>query len=278
MTDEPLDPEPDRQPDFDIDSRVTRPARLYNFLVGGDANFSVDRKTAEAVAEGMPGGLETIRTAVQAIGDFLGRVVRYLVEEAGARQLLYVGTSVPAKDQIHRLAHEVAPDTRVVYVGNDPVVMARAHELRQGTGEGATAYVHGTLKDPERIWGQAAQTLDPRRPVAILIPTTLCLVADEAKPHAITRWLVDAAAPGSHLMVAHPIGDLPAEGRRQPSELLNEAMSERYTLRTPDEVARFFDGLDLVDPGLVPIDRWRPAGGSPTSDPYPMLGGVGLKP
>lgn len=276
--DKPPTPEQQSRPVFDIDGRVTRPARLYNYLVGGDANFSVDRRTAESVAEGMPGGLDTIRTAVKAIGDFLARVVRYLVEEAGARQLLYVGTSVPAKDQIHLIAQRVAPDTRVVYVGNDPVVMALAHTLQPGTAEGATAYVHGTLREPERIWDQATQTLDASRPVAILIPTTLCLVPDEAQPHAITRWLVDVAPAGSHLMVAHPIGDMPAEGRTKPSERLNEALSERYTLRTPDEVTRFFGGLDLVDPGLVPIDRWRPAKGTPTGDPYPMLGAVGLKP
>jgi hypothetical protein len=278
VTDRPSNPQQPSRPGFDVDSRVTRPARLYNYLVGGDANFSVDRKTAESVAEGMPGGLDTVRTAVKAIGDFLARTVRYLVEEAGARQLLYVGTSVPAKDQIHLIAHRVAPDTRVVYVGNDPVVMAMAHTLRQGAAEGTTAYVQGTLRAPERIWEQSTQTLDPSRPVAILIPSTLCLVPDEAQPHAITRWLVDVAPAGSHLVVAHPIGDMPAEGRRKPSERLNEALQERYTLRTPDEVARFFDGLDIVEPGLVPIDRWRPDGGTPTGDPYPMLGAVGLKP
>lgn len=278
MTDEPPNPEQSGRPDFDIDSRVSRPARLYNYLVGGSGHFSVDRKTAEAVAEGMPGGLDTIRDAVKAVGDFVARVVQYLTAEADARQLLYVGTSVPAEDQIHLIAHKVAPDARVVYVGNDPVVMALAHELRQDTDEGTTAYVHGTLRAPEQIWEQAAQTLDPRRPVAILIPTTLCLVPDEAQPHAITRYLLDVAPSGSHLMVAHPIADMPAEGRRTLSERLNEAMSGRYTMRTPDEVARFFDGLDLVDPGLVPINRWRPADGTPPGDPYPMLGAVGLKP
>jgi S-adenosyl methyltransferase len=278
MTDEPHNPEERSRPTFEIDSRVARPARIYNYLVGGDANFSVDRKTAETVAEGMPGGIDTIRTAVQAIGDFLGRVVHYLVEEAGARQLLYVGTSVPAKDQIHLIAHAVDPETRVVYVGNDPVVMAHAHRLRD-TATGPTAYVHGTMRAPKQFWEEATKTLDADRPVAILIPTTLCLVPDDADPHAITRWLVDAAVPGSHLMVAHPTGDMPAEGRRKPSERLNDAMSGRYTLRTPDEVARFFDGLDLVDPGLVPIDHWRRSTGDPpTGGPYPMLGAVGLKP
>jgi S-adenosyl methyltransferase len=278
VTDDPLDPEQHNRPDFDVDSRVARPARIYNYLVGGDANFSVDRKTAESVAEGMPGGIDTIRTAVKAIGDFLARVVQYLVEDAGARQLLYVGTSVPAKDQIHLIAQKMAPDTRVVYVGNDPVVMAMAHTLQQGTAEGATAYVHGTLRSPERFWEQATETLDPSQPVAVLIPTTLCLVPDEAEPHKITRWLLDAVPSGSHLVVAHPTGDLPAKGRKTPSERLNEALPERYTMRTPEEVARFFDGLDLVDPGLVPIDRWRPTEGPLQVEPYPMLGGVGLKP
>jgi S-adenosyl methyltransferase len=279
VTDNPENPDDHRRPDFDIDTRVASPARLYNFLAGGKGNFDVDRKTAEQVADGMPGGLDTIRAAVHALGDFTARAVRYLVEEADTRQFLYVGMPVPVGDPVHRIAQRVAPDARVVYVGNDPVVMAFAHRLKEGSPEGAANYVHGTLRAPDLIWQDAAETLDLALPVAILIPMTLCLVPDQAEPHAITAKLLDAVPSGSHLMLAHPTGDLPAEGRLTMSERLNEALPASYTVRTVEEVTRFFDGLDLVDPGLVRIDRWRPdASGPELVNPFPMDGAVGTKP
>lgn len=279
MTDDPSHPEHHRRPDFEIDTRVSSPARLYNFLAGGEGNFDVDRETAEQVAAPMSGGLDMIRAAVQALGDFTARAVRYLVGEAEARQFLYVGMPVPVGDPVHRIAQRVARDARVVYVGNDPVVMAFAHRLRKSTAEGAANYVHGTLRSPDLIWEEAAKTLDLSRPVAVLIPMTLCLVPDEADPHALTRQLLDAVPSGSQLMLAHPTGDRATEGHLTAGERLNDALPASYTLRTVEQVARFFDGFDLVDPGLVRIDHWRPdPGAQEMDDPFPLDGAVGTKP
>lgn len=265
--------------DLDIDFRITRPARLYNFLDGGDGNFDVDQRAAEYVADGMEGGLDTIMAAVRAVGDFTARVVRYLVEEAGVRQLLYVGVPVPAGDKVHRIAQRAASDARVVYVGNDATVMAHAHILQRSTEDGAAAYVHGSLRDPDDIWERATRTLDPSEPVAILLPATLCLVPDQANPHGIVQQLVGATAPGSHLMIGHVTDDIPSEGRLTASERLNESLPEQYTVRSLAEVTRFFDGLDLVEPGLVPIDQWRPDPDTPRlAVPLPLHGALALKP
>jgi S-adenosyl methyltransferase len=278
MTDNPSSPDEGRHVNFEIDTSVSSPARLFNYLAGGVANFAVDRDVAEEVAAGMPGGLDTIRAAVRTVGDFTLRAVRYLVEEAGVRQVLYIGTPVPAGREVHDVAQETAPDARVVYVGNDAVVLAHAHTLR-GTPEGATAYVHGTLRAPDEIWERACQTLDPSQPVAILVPVTLCLVPDDADPYGIMARLVDATAPGSYLAIAHVAGDVPTEGLTTAAERLRHAMPAPYVVRSATEVARFFAGLDLVDPGLVKIDAWHPApdAPSPVLD-LPMYVGVARKP
>lgn len=296
-------PSPEDRPPvpFEVDTRVPRPARLYNYLAGGSENFTVDRETAERVAAGIPGGLDTIRAAVRSVGDFTNRVVRYLVDETGIRQLLYIGTPVPAGRQVHEVAQQAAPDTRVVYVGNDPVVLAHAHILKRSTPEGATAYIHGTLRAPEEIWAQATRTLDPSRPVAILVPVTLCLVPNRADPHGLVARLLDAVPPGSYLMVAHTSGDIPTEGQgggdgggdrdgdgkagataapaTTASQRLDEALPEQYVFRTPAEITRFFHGLDLVDPGLVPIYDWRPSPDTVApAQPFPMHGALARRP
>jgi S-adenosyl methyltransferase len=278
VTDQPPSSDNKRSPDFEIDTRVTRPARLFNYLAGGAGNFTVDREVAEHVAEGMPGGLDTIRAAVRSVAEFTLRAVGYLVEEAGVRQLLYVGTPVPAGREVHEVAQQAAPDTRVVYVGNDPVVLAHAHTLQRGTPEGATAYVHGSLRAPEEIWEQAKETLDLSRPIAVLVPVTLHLVPDEADPYGIMTRLLDAVPSGSYLMISHATSDIPTEGVTTASERLREALPEEYVVRSSAEIARFFDGLDLVDPGLVQIDAWRPPPVTPTPDlVLPLYGAVGRK-
>lgn len=293
VTEEPAAPDNRRPVDFEIDTTVTSPARLYNYLAGGEGNFSVDRETAEQVAARVPGGLDTIRIAVQSVSDFTRRTVLYLVEEAGVRQFLCIGTPVPAGGEVHEIAQRVAPDTRVVYVGNDPVVLAHAHTLKRSTPEGATAYVHGTLHDPDALWAAATETLDPTRPVGILVPVTLCLVPDEADPHGILRRLLDAVPSGSYLMIAQTSGDYGGEGAEgegegdagpgarpmTAGEQLRAAIPAQYVVRDPAEIARFFDGLELVEPGLVPINAWRPTSDppSPTLD-FPMHAAVGRKP
>jgi hypothetical protein len=281
VTDNPEDPDHHRRPDFDIDTRVASPARLYNFLAGGKRNFDVDRKTAEQVADGMPGGLDTIRAAVHALGDFTARAVRYLVEDAGTRQFLYVGMPVPVGDPVHRIAQRVAPEARVVYVGNDPVVLANARVLLKTDPEGATAYVDGDISDPEGILAQVPATLDLARPIAVLFVGILNHVSDDDHPYTHVARLVDAVSPGSHLVVSHVTGEVMTEEVTSAVKLLNEQPGFVLVPRTRDEVSRFFTGLELVEPGLVLIDRWRPDGGAPASPegwPAPFYGAVGRKP
>jgi hypothetical protein len=278
VTDQPSSPD-DRGPgDFGIDTHVTRPARLHNYLAGGDGNFAVDREAAEKIAASLPDGVDTIRAAVESLGNFTERTVRYLVEEGGIRQLLYVGTPVPAGREVHDIAQHIAPDARVVYVGNDPVVLAHAHRLRRGTPEGATTYVQGTLRAPEKIWEQAGKTLDLSRPVGVMLPETLCLVRDEADPYEMVARLLEAVPSGSYLVVAHPTTDFATESFATPNERLGELLPQPYVARTHAEVARFLEGLDLVEPGLVPIDDWRPPADAPSPRMVmPMYVAVGQK-
>ena len=242
---------------FEIDTTAANPARLLNFLAGGDDNFSVDRVMADYLTEVVPGGLEVARANVQATVDFTVRAVRYLVE-AGIRQFLVVGAPIPTDDDVHTVAQRLAPESRVVYIGNDSVVLAHAHELRRSTTAGATVYVHGDLHDPEAILGTVRETFDLARPVAVLWLGTLNLVPDERAPYGIVAQLMEPMPSGSHLVVAHTSDDVPAEWVAVVAERLSKALGATWVVRSRPEILRFFTGLDLVDPGLVQIDQWRP--------------------
>lgn len=269
VNDQPSSPD-DHQPTvLEIDTRVSRPARLYNYLAGGDGNFAVDREAAEKLAASLPEGMDTVRAAIQSLAGFTERAVRHVVVEAGVDQLLYVGMPVPTGREVHEIAQGFCPSARVVYVGNDPVVLAHAHRLRRSTPEGATAYVQGSLREPASIWADAGQTLDLSRPVAVLIPLTLCFVPDEAEPHRVMASLLDPVPSGSHLVITHPTMDIPTAGMDEATARLAEALEEPYVVRSRDDIARFLDGLDLVPPGLVQIDSWRPP--TPTPPPSPLL-------
>lgn len=252
---------------FEIDPSVARSVRLHNYFVGGDGNFSSDRDAARHVTEEIPGGLETAHTDVLALGAFVVRAVRYLAEDAGLRQFLHIGTTVPAENEVHEVAQAVAPDARVVYVGHDPVVLAHAHELRATKSpQGAVAYVHGTVYDPQRILDDAAVTLDLTEPVAIVLVTTLNFIPDERDPQGIVAHLLQGVPSGSHLVVVHVASDIPAEGAAEAFKRLNETLREGFVVRSQAEISRFFAGLELVSPGLVPLDLWR----RPAGDPAPQ--------
>jgi S-adenosyl methyltransferase len=269
VNDQPFSPD-DHQPTvLEIDTRVSRPARLYNYLAGGDGNFAVDREAAEKLAASLPEGMDTVRAAVQSLGGFTERVVRHLVAEAGVDQLLYVGMPVPTGREVHEIAQGFSASARVVYVGNDPVVLAHAHTLKRSAPEGATAYVQGSLREPAAIWAEAGRTFDLSRPVAVLIPLTLCFVPDEAEPHRVMASLLDPVPSGSHLAITHPTTDIPTAGMDEATARLAEALEEPYVVRSREDIMRFLDGLDLVPPGLVQIDSWRPP--SPAPPPPPLL-------
>lgn len=282
MTDPPSHPTDMESDPFAIDTTVAHPARVENVLDGGDDNFTVDREVVELIGEALPGGVDTARVSVKALGKFVGRAVHYLTSEVGIRQFLVVGVGIPKPKNVHEVAQQAAPDARFVYVGNDPVVLAHAHNLRSSTPEGVTAYVHGSLREPQPIVQHAAETLDFTRPIAVVLPTTLNFVPDDADPHDLLARLMKAVPSGSYLVIAHASYDIEAEGMAEAAEQLSRTLSEVWVIRGQPEIARFFDGFDLVKPGLVQIDEWLPRGDGEaipvTGRTTPIFGAVAHKP
>jgi hypothetical protein len=271
----------DQPPEIEIDTTVADPARVHNFLAGGDGHFAVDREAVNQAATILPGGVETAQRAVHSIVDFQSRVIRYVAAEAGIRQFMKLGTAVPVVEDVHEVAQAAASDSRVVYVGNDPLALAHAHSLRRVRPEGSAAYIHASLTDTEAVIRQASETLDFDRPVALLLPATLNFVPDDRDPYGIVSRLVDAVASGSYLALTHTSHEIRSERMREAAERFTKLLGPQYVVRPRDEIIRFFTGLDLIEPGLVQIDQWRP---DPTNDadenprPAPIYGGVGRKP
>jgi hypothetical protein len=266
---------------FTIDTSVATPARVLDYLAGGDSNFESDRRLADSLGDTLPGGVDTARAAVRALSSFVTRAVRHLALEEGIGQFLNIGSAIPTARKIHEVAQQAAPSSRFVYVGDDPVVLAHAHSLRDSAPGGASAYVHGDVRDPEEIVRQAAETLDLTRPVAVMLVTTLNFVPDADDPAGIVGRLLRDLPPGSCLTIAHASHDFGAEGMIETAERLDEALSQTYVLRSRAEITRFFDGLDLVEPGLVQIDRWRPDSDRPVvpaGRPTPIYVAVGCTP
>jgi hypothetical protein len=265
---------------IEVDGSTARPARVYDYVLGGKDNFAADRQVAEyaSAAEGDT-GIDHARAAVKADREFLVRAVRYLVAEAGIRQILDIGTGIPHQDNIHEIAQRIAPESRIVYVDDDAVVLAHAHRLRRSAAEGATAYVDTDLHDPGAILRRAAATLDMTQPVAVTLFGTLHHVCDEDGPHRLVRRFVDAVPPGSYLAVSHLTNDVLTESVNEAAKRINESGTGfRLEVRGRADILAFFDGLELVEPGLVPADEWRP---DPTftADAWevPYYAGVGRK-
>ena len=236
-----------------IDTSVAHPARVYDYWLGGKDNFAADREAAERVLAATPG----LRFRVQANRAFLARAVRYLAGEAGIRQFLDIGTGIPAANNTHEVAQSVAPDSRVVYVDNDPIVLVHARALLASSPQGSTQYVEGDLRDSGPILNAAAATLDFAQPVALMLLGIMHLISDSEEPYRIVAALMDALPSGSYLALSHPAIDInPAQAEAQ--RRYNERVSTPQTLRTRGEVARFFDGLELVPPGLSYVHAWRP--------------------
>jgi hypothetical protein len=256
-----------------IDTSVAHPARVYDYWLGGTTNFPADQEAAERVLAATPG----LRERVRANRAFLARAVRYLAAEAGIRQFLDIGTGIPAVNNTHEVAQSAAPDARVVYADNDPIVLAHAQKLVSGSAEGATKYVQGDLRDGAAILESAAGTLDLTRPVALVLMGVLHLISDQEDPYQIVRDLMAALPPGSYLALSHPALDIhpgQAEAQRQ----YNARVATAQTLRTQAEVRRLFDGLELIPPGLVYVHAWRPDPGDITPpDGVSAWGGIARK-
>ncbi|MBU2666944.1 SAM-dependent methyltransferase [Actinoplanes bogorensis] len=226
-----------------FDTSVPHPARRYDYWLGGKDNFAADRESGDAIAAQFPG----IRTAVVENRRFLRRAVRMLAADEGVRQFLDIGTGLPTAGN----THEIAPEARVVYVDNDPLVLTHARALLTG----ATSYIDADLRDPATILEQARETLDFERPIAVMLLAVLHFVPDEDDPYAKVRSFAEALAPGSFVAISHASGDW------LPPEVVASITSGRHgtgRLRSRAEVTRFFDGLDLLPPGVVPLPDWRP--------------------
>jgi hypothetical protein len=262
---------PAERPAFD--TSVAHIARVYDYWLGGKDNFAADRAAAEQAIAAYP----DIVFSVRANRAFLARVVRYLAGEAGIRQFLDIGTGIPASNNTHEVAQSVAPESRVVYVDNDPIVLAHARALLTSGPQGATSYLDADLRDTGQVLSAAAEMLDFSRPVAVMLMAILQHVDNAEDPYAIVATLVGALSPGSYLALSHPASDIEAEAQGKLAERLNQTMAEKVTMRDRAQVARFFDGLELVEPGLVRVPEWRPASELEAKSPAGLWGGVGRK-
>ncbi|MFG3505886.1 SAM-dependent methyltransferase [Streptomyces sp. NPDC047821] len=272
---------PDRDPESvsaaDIHARIdtSKPhsARFWNYFVGGKDYYEVDRELGDQIKAIFPGLVDVARTS----RHFLGRAVRHLAGEQGVRQFLDIGTGLPTGDNTHEVAQRVAPDTRIVYVDNDPLVLAHARALLTSTPEGRTAYVDADMYDPDTILEAASATLDLSRPVALMILNTLGHVADYDVARSMITRLMAGLPSGSHLTICD--GTATSDGMIAASEAYNKSDAVPYYVRSVQDITGFFDGLDLVAPGVVPVTDWRPDPTTPRpTTPVDAYGGVGRKP
>jgi hypothetical protein len=239
----------------DVDTSVAHIARVYDYWLGGKDNFIPDREAGDEAIAAYP----QLVSSVRANRAFLTRTVRYLTAEVGIRQFLDIGTGIPSASNTHEVAQGIAPETRVVYADNDPMVLAHARALLRGTQEGRTAYLDADVRDPDAILRAAAGVLDFSQPVAVMLVAVLHFVSDDEHPGEIVSRLMADLPPGSSLTISHVPSDMHATAMKAMGDRLNRLLAQRSTYRSREEVTRFFDGLDLVPPGVVPIQEWLPA-------------------
>ena len=263
-------------PPPEFNAGVPHPARVYDYWLGGKDNYAADRVLGDAIIAAMP----STRPAARANRAFLGRAVRYLAAEAGIRQFLDIGTGIPAAGNTHEVAQDAAPESRIVYVDNDPIVMAHARALMTSHAAGATAFIQADLREPGRILAdpELRATLDLGKPVALMLVAVLHFLTEAENPRGIVTELVSALPSGSYLAISHLTADFDPD-----SAAVAQAAGQRsgvtYVPRGNAEIAAFFTGLGLVDPGVVPLLAWRPDDGTP-DDPLAVrsYAAMGRKP
>ncbi|AZP15313.1 SAM-dependent methyltransferase [Streptomyces aquilus] len=271
MTDPVTAPEPAEH--HKIDTSVPHSARIWNYWLGGKDNYPVDEEAGDAYTAVFPG----IVTIARSSRAFLRRNITYLVSEAGIRQFLDVGTGLPTAQNTHEVAQSIVPEARIVYVDNDPMVLAHARALLYSTHEGATAYIDADVTDPDRILADAAKTLDFDRPTGLILSNILGHVADLDQARSIVTRLMSALPSGSYLSIN--------DGSRgidpvfeQAQDAYNSSGAVPYNLRTVDEITAFFDGLELIEPAVVSVTQWRPEPGTATPEVVAEHGGLARKP
>jgi hypothetical protein len=244
---------------FEIDTTVAHPARRYNYFLGGKDNFEADRISGDDAIANFP----TIEIAAIENRRFLRRAVSFLVKEAGIRQFLDIGTGIPSADNVHEVAQSIAPDARVVYADNDPIVLAHARRLLATAPGGATAYIHADVREPAAILDhlELRWTIDLHRPTALMLLSVAHFVMDADDPYGHIAKLTAALAPGSYLVMSHATLDFMSAAGHNAVDDWHERERDRtrdpFRPRTKAEFARFFEGMELVAPGITPVSEWR---------------------
>jgi O-methyltransferase involved in polyketide biosynthesis len=260
---------------YGFDARVAHPARVYDYWLGGKDNFEADRIAGEETIAAYP----AIRASARANRAFLARSVSYLAAEAGIRQFLDLGTGLPTASNTHEVAQSIAPESRVVYVDNDPLVLSHARALLTSSPEGVTAYLDADLRDTDQILEQAAATLDFGRPVGIMLLAILHYIPDLDEARRIVARLLSAVPSGSYVTISHAASDISPEAMAEMIRRMNQHLAEgNHVGRTREVVATFFDGLDLLEPGVVKVTEWRPRSEADAEGPTSLWGGVARTP
>ncbi|MFF0746772.1 SAM-dependent methyltransferase [Streptomyces sp. NPDC004111] len=256
-----------------IDTSVPHSARIWNYWLGGKDNYPVDEAAGDAYSAVYPG----ITTIARSSRAFLHRTLTHLVNEAGIRQFLDVGTGLPTEDNTHEVAQRLAPESKIMYVDNDPTVLAHARALLTSTPEGTTAYLDADLADPDRILEAAARTLDLTRPTALILSNILGHVADYGQARTVVTRLMAALPPGSYLSLNDGSRGVDADYERA-QDAYNASGAAPYFLRPVEQIAAYFEGLELLDPGVVSVPLWRPHAGGPVPAQIGEHGGLARKP
>ncbi|MDO3700211.1 SAM-dependent methyltransferase [Micromonospora sp. C28SCA-DRY-2] len=256
-----------------IDTSVPHSARIWNYWLGGKDNFAVDRAAGDQYRQVFPGVVDVARASRQ----FLVRTITFLAGEAGIRQFLDVGTGLPTANNTHEVAQRIAPDARIVYVDNDPLVLVHARALLVGTPEGRTAYIDANLHDPAAVIAEAGKTLDFQQPIGLILSGVMGHVPDYETARSLTRQLLAPLPSGSYLSLNDGTSLISPEMQKAQDDY-NDTGATPYTLRSPDQIAGFFEGLELVEPGVVPCPQWRPDDKVDTPADIDAFGGVGRKP
>jgi len=261
----------------EIDTSVAHSARVYDYVLGGKDNYPPDREAAEQMLGGWPG----LRNSMRQNRKFMHRAVRYLAAERGIRQFLDIGTGIPTAPNLHQIAQEVAPESRIVYVDNDPIVLAHAQARLNGSPEGRIAYVHADLRDSEKVLAspELRAVFEPDEPVALSIVAVLQLFTDDQEVHDLIKRYIQPLPPGSFLVLSTVTADANPQGVGA-AVAASRAHGMPARDRTMAEVAALFDGLELIEPGVVLVHRWRPdqdVGVEVRDEDVSMCGGIAVK-
>ncbi|HEX6197341.1 MAG TPA: SAM-dependent methyltransferase [Jiangellaceae bacterium] len=256
----------------EIDTTVPQTARIWNYWLGGDDNFAVDRHVGEEIKKAFP---EMVQIA-RANRAFLVRVVRYLTRDVGIRQFLDIGTGLPTANNTHEVAQAVAPESRIVYVDFDPLVLVHARALLTSTPEGATTYIDADLRETDTILREAAKTLDLTQPVGLMLLGILGHIPDYEEATSIVRRLMAGLPSGSYLATSDSVDT--SEGVVEAARIWNQSANPTYTVRSPEQIAGYFEGLELVEPGVGPLAQWRPDPDAGPPEGVDGYGGLGRKP